>query len=81
MSLNKKINISIEEICSQLGISESKLIKFLETSDDEFVNLTKAQRLELIDSLTKEMKAAAKLLEFEHAAFLRDKITKLKDRK
>ena len=43
--------------------------------------LTKAQRLELIESLTKEMKAAAKLLEFEHAAFLRDKISKLKDRK
>ena len=34
-----------------------------------------------IDSLTREMKAAAKLLEFEHAAFLRDKINKLKDRK
>lgn len=49
--------------------------------DDEFAKLTKAQRLELIDSLTKEMKAAARLLEFEHAAFLRDKINKLKDRK
>ncbi len=52
-----------------------------ETSDDEFTNLTKTQRFELIESLTKEMKAAAKLLEFEHAAFLRDKINKLKDRK
>ena len=50
-------------------------------SQDDFSKLTKAQRLELIDSLTKEMKAAAKLLEFEHAAFLRDKINKLKDRK
>lgn len=30
-----------------------------------------------IEKLTKEMKAAAKLLEFEHAAFLRDKIKKL----
>lgn len=52
-----------------------------EISDDEYRNLTKAQRFELIDALTKEMKAAAKLLEFEHAAFLRDKINKLKDRK
>ncbi len=52
-----------------------------EDKDEEFSKLTKAQRLELIDSLTKEMKAAAKLLEFEHAAFLRDKINKLKDRK
>ena len=30
-----------------------------------------------IEKLTKEMKAAAKLLEFEHAAFLRDKIKEL----
>ena len=30
-----------------------------------------------IEKLTKEMKAAAKLLEFEHAAFLRDKIKQL----
>lgn len=43
--------------------------------------LTKAEKQQLIDSLTKEMKAAARLLEFEHAAFLRDKIKKLKDRK
>ena len=50
-------------------------------TDDDFKKLTKAQRLELIEALTKEMKAAAKLLEFEHAAFLRDKISKLKDRK
>lgn len=53
-----------------------------ENDDDiDVKKLTKAQRLELIESLTKEMKAAAKLLEFEHAAFLRDKISKLKDRK
>ena len=31
----------------------------------------------MIEQLTKEMKAAAKLLEFEHAAFLRDKIKQL----
>ena len=52
-----------------------------ETDEEDFRKLTKAQRLELIEALTKEMKAAAKLLEFEHAAFLRDKINKLKDRK
>ncbi len=50
-------------------------------TEEDFRKLTKAQRLELIEALTKEMKAAAKLLEFEHAAFLRDKINKLKDRK
>ncbi len=41
-------------------------------------NLTKAERQQMIEQLTKEMKAAAKLLEFEHAAYLRDKIKELK---
>ncbi|MDD5924444.1 MAG: excinuclease ABC subunit UvrB [Clostridia bacterium] len=40
--------------------------------------LSKLERMKLIDDLTKEMKAAAKLLEFEHAAYLRDKIAKLR---
>ncbi|MBQ8752287.1 MAG: excinuclease ABC subunit UvrB [Clostridia bacterium] len=40
--------------------------------------LSKAEKLLLIDQLTKEMRAAAKLLEFEHAAFLRDRIEKLR---
>lgn len=39
--------------------------------------LSAIERRQLIDQLTKEMKAAAKLLEFEHAAYLRDKIKKL----
>lgn len=43
--------------------------------------LTKLEKKQMIDRLTKEMKAAAKLLEFEHAAYLRDKINKLKDDK
>ena len=43
--------------------------------------LSKAQRMQLIESLTKEMRAAAKLLEFEHAAYLRDKIKKLRGEK
>lgn len=40
--------------------------------------LTAIEKRELIERLTKEMKAAAKLLEFEHAAYLRDRIKKLK---
>ena len=40
--------------------------------------LNAEEKRQLIEQLTKEMKAAAKLLEFEHAAFLRDKIQKLK---
>jgi excinuclease ABC subunit B len=36
------------------------------------------QSLEIQQQLTKEMQAASKLLEFEHAAYLRDKIEKLR---
>ena len=42
---------------------------------------TLAERQELIQKYTKEMKAAAKLLEFEHAAYLRDKIKSLQEGK
>ncbi len=40
--------------------------------------LSKDEKHKLIIRLTEEMKAAAKILEFEHAAYLRDKIEKLK---
>ncbi len=40
--------------------------------------MSKGERETLIRSLTKEMKEAAKMLEFEHAAYLRDKIAELK---
>ena len=40
--------------------------------------MSKAEREQLITRLTREMKEAAKLLEFEHAAFLRDRIEKLR---
>jgi len=39
--------------------------------------LTKKEKEELITRLTKEMKAAAKILDFENAAYIRDKIRKL----
>ncbi|MDD7430128.1 MAG: excinuclease ABC subunit UvrB [Oscillospiraceae bacterium] len=43
--------------------------------------LTEKERQELIEKMTIEMKNAAKMLEFEHAAFLRDKIKELKGMK
>ncbi len=43
--------------------------------------LSKAEREELIKRLTREMQQAAKILEFEHAAYLRDRINKLRDGK
>ncbi len=43
--------------------------------------LSRDEKHKLIVRLTEEMKAAAKILEFEHAAYLRDKIEKLKSEK
>ena len=43
--------------------------------------LSERERQEQIAKLTAEMRAAAKLLEFEHAAMLRDKIKELKEGK
>ena len=62
----------------------SDIIEISTHSDDgkkSKKKLTKAEREKLIEQLTKEMKAAAKLLEFEHAAFLRDKIKQLEGQK
>ena len=62
----------------------SEILEISTHDDSEFKNskkLSKAQRMQLIESLTKEMRAAAKLLEFEHAAYLRDKIKKLRGEK
>ena len=47
-------------------------------SFEKSISLTAAERSELIASLEREMKQAALLLEFEHAAELRDRIAKLK---
>jgi len=44
-------------------------------------HLNAIERRQMVDKLTKEMKVAAKLLEFEHAAFLRDKIKQLSGEK
>ncbi len=60
----------------------SEILEISTHSETEFKNakkLTRAQKQQLIESLTKEMKAAARLLEFEHAAYLRDKIKKLRE--
>ena len=43
--------------------------------------MTAKEKQALIEDLTRQMKEAAKLLEFEHAAYLRDKIQELEGRK
>lgn len=46
--------------------------------DDSGKRMSRAECQQKIERLTREMKEAAKILEFEHAAFLRDRIEKLR---
>lgn len=58
-----------------------EIIEISSKSDDDDKIIAKMSRRDkevLIAKLTAEMKEAAKILEFEHAAYLRDKIEKLK---
>ena len=74
---NEEHGIVPQTIVKKVG----EILEISTHSDSEFKNvkkLSKAQRQQLIESLTKEMKAAARLLEFEHAAYLRDKIKRLR---
>ena len=60
------------------------IIEISTHTDDEMEHvgrLPREKRQEMIKQLTREMHAASKLLEFEHAAFLRDQIKKLKGAK
>ena len=50
-------------------------------SDKPIKKMSKKEREAMIVRLTAEMKAAAKILEFEHAAYLRDRINKLREGK
>ena len=52
-----------------------------EKLDGKKKHLSKKERQLMIAELTKEMKEAAKLLEFEHAAYLRDQIAELEGKK
>lgn len=66
----------VKDVRDIIEISESKK-KNLD-SEKQFRRLSRDERSRVIRELTNEMKAAAKILEFEHAAYLRDKIEKLK---
>ncbi|MBE6775663.1 MAG: excinuclease ABC subunit UvrB [Ruminococcaceae bacterium] len=63
----------VKQVRDIIEISEKKL-----DNDKTFKKLPRNEKDKVIRQLTAEMKEAAKLLEFEHAAFLRDKIEKLK---
>ncbi|MBR7092686.1 MAG: excinuclease ABC subunit UvrB [Clostridia bacterium] len=49
-----------------------------EQAEQEIRRMTRAQREKLIEQLTKEMRNASRLLEFEQAALLRDRIAALR---
>ena len=57
-----------------------EIIEISTAADDDsrISKMSRADKEKLIAQLTAEMKAAAKILEFEHAAYLRDKIEKIK---
>ncbi len=63
----------IKEVNDVLGITSKKKV---EKSGNK--NLSAKELTELIERLTVEMKNSAKMLEFEHALYLRDKINELK---
>ena len=87
----KTIYKTYEEIMSTTIVADSKTKsdynrsrKTQKTSlsmitDPLFKQITKEQRRDLIEQLRKEMITAAKDLEFERAAELRDEITRLSD--
>lgn len=66
-SIKKEVR-EILEITSRSEIDANKPTK----------RLSRVEREQLIKQLTAEMKAAAKIFEFEHAAYLRDRINKLR---
>lgn len=47
--------------------------------DKKTKRMSKKERIVLIEKMKREMKEAARMLEFEHAAFLRDEIAKLEN--
>ncbi|MBR1779611.1 MAG: excinuclease ABC subunit UvrB [Clostridia bacterium] len=78
MAYNKEHGIVPKTIVKKVGDILEISVKNLDKKVESKLKLSKKEAIELISDLTKEMKAAAKILEFEHAAVLRDKIEKIK---
>ena len=80
MDFNEKHSIVPKTIIKDVrDVIEISTKEEVEYSARRKSKLTKAETAQLIDKLTRQMKEAAKLLEFEHAAFLRDKINELRN--
>lgn len=60
-------------------LSDNSVLEISRKGDDDSgKRMSRAECRQKIERLTREMKEAAKILEFEHAAFLRDRIEKLR---
>ena len=77
MAYNKEHGIVPKTIVK--SVAEIIEISAKDTIDKKGKRLSDMEKMQLIKAYTAEMKEAAKLLEFEQAAFLRDKIKKLQD--
>ncbi len=79
MEYNKKRGIVPKTIVKDVrDVIEISTKEEVEYSARQRNKMSKQEMNKLIDDLTRQMKESAKLLEFEHAAFLRDKIAELK---
>mgnify|MGYP000919884853 FL=1 len=70
---DRKYNEKLVAIADSIEISDKA-----ENAKRNTRRMGKLEREAAIERLTREMKEAAKLLEFEHAAFLRDQIDRLR---
>lgn len=79
MEYNKKHGIIPKTIVKDVrDVIEISTKEEVEYSARQRNKMSKQEMNKLIEDLTRQMKESAKLLEFEHAAFLRDKIAELK---
>ena len=79
MAYNEAHGITPTTIVKEL--SDNSVLEISRKDGDEEKSVKRMSRAECqqkIEQLTREMKEAAKILEFEHAAFLRDRIEKLR---
>jgi excinuclease ABC subunit B len=65
----------VEEIMSSTSVADSAQIP--EESEDKFRGMKPAEREDFLEMLKQQMAAAAKRLEFERAAEIRDELDRL----
>lgn len=79
MEYNKKHGIVpktiVKDVRDVIEISTKEEVEYTARQRNK---MSKQEMNRLIDDLTRQMKESAKMLEFEHAAYLRDKIAELK---